>query len=176
LNINIRSCGLADADALALVSQATFLETYAGIVSGKDMTTYCADANGAAHYRAWLAQPEVRIWLAEAPAGAPVGFTVLMPNDLPLEPQPGDIQLKRIYLLRRFHGTGLGSRLLQVAIDQATAFRGRRLLLSVFRQNERALGFYARHRFTQVGTNRFRVGDTDYDDLVLSRHLEGALP
>ena len=50
---------------------------------------------------------------------------------------------------------------------QAARMGSRRLLLGVYEKNDRAIAFYERFGFARVGTRRFRVGRTDYDDLIL---------
>ncbi len=81
------------------------------------------------------------------------------------------MELKRIYLLHRFHGGGVGRRLMQAALDAAIATGARRLLLGVYEANHNALAFYARQGFVEAGRKPFQVGSRIYDDLVLSRPL-----
>jgi diamine N-acetyltransferase len=173
--VRIRACGPGDDDALALVGQATFLETYAGILPGPDIVAHCRREHAPAVYRAWL-EGDARIWLAETiPGGAPVGYVVVAPASLPIQdPRDDDLEVKRIYLLHQFHGTGLGKRLMLEAVRYATDAGASRVLLGVFHQNSRAIAFYQRFGFQHVGERRFRVGDHDYDDFVLAMPLPSA--
>ena len=75
--------------------------------------------------------------------------------------------MKRIYLLQRVQGSGVGVRLMKEAVTFAALAGSRRLLLGVYENNDRAIAFYERFGFTRVGTRRFRVGHSDYDDLIL---------
>ena len=106
----IRTGNADDAAALSLLGQATFLEVFAGILNGPDILAHCAKAHAADVYRDWLVDPRYRIWLALAQPGlAPVGYAVLAPSDLPVpDPHPGEVEVKRVYLLNRFQGNGLG--------------------------------------------------------------------
>ena len=172
MEVHIRRAVAEDAAALALVAQATFLDTYAHMIPVADMLAFCRGEHGEARYAAWLADAACRIWLAEAAAtGAPVGYALVSPPDLPVPTDAGDLELKRIYALRRTHGSGLGSRLMREAVQAATAAGARRLLLGVHSGNVRALSFYARQGFVQAGVRKFRVGGQVYDDLVLARRL-----
>ena len=172
MDVVIRRAVPEDAAALALVAQATFLETYAHMIPRADMLAFCGQEHGETRYAAWLAEPAYRIWLAESAAtGAPVGYALVSPPDLPIPTEPGDLELKRIYSLHRLHGSGLGARLMREAIEGATAAGARRLLLGVHSGNERALAFYARQGFVQAGVRKFPVGGQVYDDLVLARLL-----
>jgi GNAT superfamily N-acetyltransferase len=175
----IRLCRQGDEDALSLVGQATFLETFAGVLPGSDIVAHCRGQHASEVYRSWL-DSGAPVWLAEAdPSGAPIGYLVLAPASLPV-PDPGghDLEVKRIYLLDRFRGKGIGKQLMIAAETHARHVGARRLLLGVYNRNDRAVAFYERFGFRRVGTRRFRVGAHDYDDFVLSMdlhpHDEGA--
>jgi ribosomal protein S18 acetylase RimI-like enzyme len=164
----IREAGGDDAAALALVGAATFLESFAGIIDGDAIVGHCAAKHREEAYRALLADG-ARAWLAQAqPGGAPVGYALVGAPDLDAA-REGDIELKRIYALSRFHGTGLGAALMDRAVAAAAGYR--RLLLGVYARNHRALAFYRKQGFAEIGTRRFDVGGRFYDDLVLARPL-----
>jgi ribosomal protein S18 acetylase RimI-like enzyme len=164
----IREAGESDAAALALIGSATFLETFAGILDGDAVVAHCAAKHRDTAYRALLAEG-ARAWLAEAqPGGAPIGFALVGKPDLAAA-EEGDIELKRIYSLSRFHGSGLGAALMRCALEAAAGHR--RLLLGVYARNDRALAFYRKQGFADLGTRRFDVGGKLYDDLVLARPL-----
>lgn len=168
----IRKAEPADAEALSLVGRATFLETFAGVLDGDGVLEHCAGPHSAETYAGWLADDLSRLWLVEAAKGAPVGYAVLSPPDVPVaDPSADDVEIKRIYLLSRFHGGGLGSRLMKLAVDEAGSMGRRRVLLGVYAQNERAIDFYRKHGFEPVGVRRFQVGRREYDDLVMARRL-----
>jgi hypothetical protein len=59
----------------------------------------------------------------------------------------------------------------QTAIDRARQRGARRLLLGAYGENHRAIAFYRRTGFVQVGTRIFHVGQNDYDDVVLALEL-----
>jgi len=171
MTLIVRPAGPEDADAIALVAAATFLETFADILRGPDIVAHCRNVHTPATYAALAAQfPSA--WLAEThPQGTPVGYSALGDPDLPLDQQEGDLELKRIYLLSRFHGGGTGRALLEPAIDEARRRGARRLLLGVFQENHRAIALYRKAGFEPVGRRVYRVGDNGYDDLTLALTL-----
>ena len=170
----VRPCAPGDEAALALVGQATFLETFAGILGGEDIVAHCTRAHAADLYRKWISDPEYALWLAESqPGNAPVGYMVVAPPQLPLPNTAGDLELKRIYLLGKFQGGGIGGRLVSTAIAHAAAAGARRLLLGVYAHNTPAIGFYERLGFSRIGNRKFNVGGTDYDDDIMGMTLGG---
>jgi ribosomal protein S18 acetylase RimI-like enzyme len=164
----IRPAGPEDAEALALVGGATFLETFAGVIDGAGLVAHCTRQHAPESYRAYFAGG-ANAWLAEIePGGAPVGYALLCAPEIE-HAQPGDVELKRIYLLSRFQGSTIASALMQAVVAHAQG--ARRLLLGVKDDNHRALSFYAKHGFETIGTRRFDVGGRTYDDFVLARPL-----
>ncbi|WP_309623766.1 GNAT family N-acetyltransferase [Novosphingobium sp.] len=164
---NIREADAADAEALALVGAATFLEAFADVIEGKDIVAHCAKAHSAQVYRDYLATGSIA-WLAETALGAPIGYALNSAPDLP-GMAVGDRELKRIYVLSRWHGSGLAAALMAQSLQEASDHD--RLLLGVYRHNHRARAFYAKHGFVTIAERMFRVGETDHHDLVLARLL-----
>lgn len=168
----LRPAGPDDAEALALVGAATFLESFAGVIDGAGLVAHCAKQHSAETYRAYLAKG-AQAWLAEIePGGAPVGYAMLCDPEIE-HAQPGDLELKRIYLLSRFQGSTISAALMQAvtAAAKGAAQGAGRLLLGVKYDNHRALSFYAKNGFETIGTRRFDVGGKTYDDFVLARAL-----
>lgn len=160
-----------DLPALALVGAATFLETFADILDGAAVIAHCRDAHAQATYARYL-ESAAAAWLGETAGGAPIGFALVAPPELPAGlVRAGDIELKRIYLLSRFHGSGLGAALMAAAVAEAVARGAPRLLLGVYAHNARAIAFYAKQGFVPIGTRQFAVGGRLYDDVVLARAL-----
>jgi ribosomal protein S18 acetylase RimI-like enzyme len=166
----IRAAGQQDAASLGLIGAATFLETFAGILDGGAIVAHCLREHAPGTYEAYLGTGAAA-WLAETTAGAaPVGYAMVASAKLPGAEQ-GDLELKRIYALSRFHGSGLGRGLMEAAIDHARTLGAPRLLLGVYAGNARALAFYARNGFVRIAERMFQVGEKHYEDHVLAKPL-----
>jgi diamine N-acetyltransferase len=172
--ITIRRCGAGDEVALSIVGQASFLDTFAGILSGKDILGHCVRQHSSEKYAGWLRDGESAVWIAEVePGHAPVGYLVLTKPDLPLpDISPDDAEVKRVYLLSRFRGAGLGRRLMLEAEAHARTRGVRRLLLGVYSGNNAAISFYERLGYKRVGERSFNVGDNIYHDFILAMSLD----
>lgn len=170
MNSFVRKTGLVDVERLALIGAATFLETFAGILDGDAIVAHCKWEHSAATYAHHISSGATA-WLAQCNLGnAPVGYALLGPTALPGS-ETGDLELKRIYLLSRYHGTGIGKALMDAAIDCAGSSGAIRLLLGVYVGNDRAIAFYRKQGFVRIADRRFKVGDHEYDDVVLARTL-----
>ncbi len=164
----LREVVAADSDALALVGAATFLDAFAGTLDKDAIVAHCKREHSRTAYETYLADG-CRAWLAEhEQGGAPVGFAMTGSPSLACA-QPRDLELKRIYILSRYHGLGLGAALMQAVIAASQDFQ--RLILGVYAENNRAIAFYRKQAFEPVGTRQFDVGGTLYDDVVLARPI-----
>lgn len=172
MDIRTRRCTRGDEVALATVGAATFLESYAGAVDGAAIVRHCAQRQSEAVYAAALDDPAQALWICEmAPGAAPVAYLHLTAPDLPIQTDPDDLEIKRIYVLSRLHGAGLGRRLLEAAEAHARAQGAQRLLLGVYKANASALAFYDRVGFERIGERDFDVGGVVYSDWVLAKSL-----
>lgn len=171
MGARIRAAGLGDIERLALLGQATFLESYADVLLGTDILSHCATQHAPSVYEDWLLDGSTRIWLAEqVPGLAPVGYIVMTQPDIPIEDLDlRDVEIRRVYVLHRFQGAGIGRRLIEMALAGAARTGRKRLLLGVNIDNHAAIGFYRRLGFTQISTRKFRVGESLHDDLVLAK-------
>lgn len=168
----LRRATADDAGAVSLVAGASFLETFAGILTGPDIVAHVASKSAPAIMRDWIANGGAVVTLAEHPCGgAPVGYTMLTPPDLPVSTGERDVELRRIYALSMTRGTGLGTCLMARAIADARALGRDRLLLGVLATNSRARSFYERQGFVLAGERRFLVGTTWHDDVVYARAI-----
>jgi diamine N-acetyltransferase len=167
-----RKAGPDDAEALGFLGAATFLATFAYDHPGNALIEHLKVAHSSAYYAAKLADPDVDIVLGETPLGAPVGYVMIAPPEHPAYQQPGDIELKRIYLLSAWQGGGNGRALLQQAFDIASTRGAKRILLAVYESNHKAVAFYERAGFTYVGETVFMVGDMPFRDMLYARTMD----
>jgi ribosomal protein S18 acetylase RimI-like enzyme len=171
--ISLRACTVDDALALATIGSATFLESFAGILEGTSILMHCQNQHSVETYRKYLAHPDTKAWLAVVqPGDAPIGYAMLTAPDLPLtDLSDADIELKRIYVFSRYQRAGAGKLLFDQALLSAKETGKSRLLLGVHAENARALAFYRKNGFEQVGIRTFQIGEMIYDDLVLGRSI-----
>lgn len=173
-SFSIRSAIPQDAQALALVGAATFLEAFCDLIEGEALIAHCRTQHSETAYADFLAgsDPRGRLWLAEdAGTCAPIGYAVTCPPDVSVGGGPDDIELKRIYLLSRCQGSGAAQALMDAALAHAKACAAPSVRLGTYHDNQRAIAFYRRNGFETVGTRRFRVGHREFDDLVMARPL-----
>ena len=146
------------------------LETYAGTAEASDLLAYMETEHSVAHYQQWLAGDSAHIWVVEtAIGGSAIGHLVALNlDDAGLSTQ---MEIKRFYLLYRFHHNGIGNLLMNEILDSAREKRVAALILKVQEVNQNAIDFYIRHGFRIVGDEPFRAGERDYKVLVMKLDL-----
>lgn len=171
-DIRIRRAAPGDDLTLGAIGAATFLEAFTFDIKGPALVAHCRTQHSTDVYRDYLeaSDPRYACWVAEyAPTGAPIGYAVTCPPDLPVETSDQDIELKRIYVFSRFHGTGAGKELNRIVDQHAQSLNCPRIFLGTYEENHRAVAFYKREGYAQVGTRQFQVGDEIYDDIVMAK-------
>jgi diamine N-acetyltransferase len=170
--VSLRRATADDAAMLAVVGTATFLEAYTWALPGTDIVDFCVQNHTTEAYARYLAKPETRITLAVTGDDAPVGYAMICAPDLPdFDLRPTDTELKRIYLFSRYRPGGNGQRLLDAAFADARELGCRRILLGTNAGNARAIAFYRRNGFTEVGSRTFVVGVQHCCDVIFGREL-----
>ena len=167
----IRPATLEDAPILADLGERTFRETFEPLYEPADFAAFLAEAYAPAIQWAELADPRRPALLLEVD-GAPGGFAQLR-LDQRESGVPGarPAELQRIYLLRSAQGGGRGAALL-AACEGLARNRGADVLwLGVWEHNGKALAFYARCGFREVGEHSFAIGTRVDRDLLLAKAL-----
>jgi len=165
-----RLCGPGDEQALSLVAQATILETYAGIVPGNDLIKHVNAESSVADFVRMLASDLVRAWITETIAGkCPVGYAVAVSDEG--AKVFSSFELKRLYIFYRFHGMGIGKRLMEEVLSFARQEHSETVWLQVHEANHHAIEFYKRFGFVQRRAELFRAGDNSYRVLNLALTL-----
>jgi GNAT superfamily N-acetyltransferase len=163
----IRRGTVADAGPLAAFAARTFAETFAAHNTPEDMQAHCARTYGVPQQSAELTSPDTVTLLAEQ-GGALVAYAQLHRGvPPPCVTAPEAIELLRFYVDRPAHGSGVARLLMAATLDAAAAAGARHLWLGVWERNPRAIRFYAKHGFVDVGSQAFLLGADRQTDRVM---------
>lgn len=172
MNWIIRPAAEADSADLSELAERTFRDAFSALNTAENMDLHCAGAFSPVIQAAEIANPEIHTVVAESQSTL-VGFA-----QLHLRPQPPDcvsispsVELHRIYVDRSFHGTGLAGELMTHVLHTAAEHGARAVWLGVWEHNPRAIRFYQRLGFSEVGDHVFVVGTDLQRDLVMVRNL-----
>lgn len=154
-----------EAEALSTLGKATFVETFGHLYTPENLTAFLEN-HAPARWAEQLADPAYAIRVAEA-EGRLVAYAKLGPPSLPFTPRGRPIELRQLYVLKPWHGSGLAARLMDWTIGEARARGADELYLSVFTDNHRARRFYGRYGFEFVQTYAFMVGSHADEDHIM---------
>ena len=116
--LRIRRATSADAGMLAGISRDTFVETFGHLYAPEDLAWHLDFSYDPEKYRDALDEQGAVAWMLEDEADAVQGYAFAGPCGLPHgDVQPGDLELKRLYLRRSLQNGGWGARLFAEAED-----------------------------------------------------------
>ncbi|HEX8433748.1 GNAT family N-acetyltransferase [Archangium sp.] len=169
--VRIRPATLADAATLTELGARTFRDTFAA-----DNTPENVEAFLASHYRPEIQEAELKdpsnLYLLAEVSGVPAGFALLRDGACEQGVQAErPLNLSLLYVDRPFLGAKAGAALMLRCLEEGRARRHDVLWLGVWERNARALAFYSRWGFTEVGEMRFLLGNDPQRDLVLALAL-----
>ena len=165
----IRSATEQDAAALSALAERTFRDAFAADNTAADMDTYCASAFGVDIQSRELLDPATLTLVVEDD-GSLVGYAQLVLRPAPLSVHAGHpIELKRFYVDKAFHGSSMAPALMRATEESARARGADVVWLGVWERNPRAIRFYQKSGFQEVGEQIFAVGTDPQRDLVMSR-------
>ena len=167
----IRHASAADAATLAALAERTFRDTFTEVNTPENMAAHAAASYGIDKQRAEIESDRIRTLLVELD-GVVAGYAQLRNGHHPdCVSAENAIELWRFYIDRSGIGRGLAQRLMQTVVVEAAEWNGRALWLGVWEHNPRAIAFYRKCGFIEVGAHMFRLGDDAQTDLIMQREL-----
>ncbi len=118
-----------------------------------------------------LADPNTEFLIAEA-GGEAVGYVKW--SSAPAPPEitgKSPFQISRLYLLNAWTGHGLGHQLMHMSIARAYEKGHDVVWLTVWENNDRAIKFYQKFDFREVGELEFILGQDVQRDLYMQREV-----
>ena len=157
--LTIRNAVPGDLPALVALSQKTFTDKFGHLYHPEDLAAFLTESHGEAAYRAYLADPENLIRVAEYDNGKLGAYLLCSPLSLPADSAlPGAVEMKRLYVDAPLQGRGLGSRFVEEALAWARSRGAPEMYLSVYSENDGAQRLYARYGWQKVSEFIFPVG------------------
>ena len=151
------------------MAEQTFTEAFGHLYPERDLRYFIDGSYSVQRQQVILSTPGYAVWLLEH-EGVAVGHAAAGPCGLPHpDVRPEDGELKRLYVLAAFQGSGWGGRLFEAALDWLLADGPRTLWVGVWSENLGAQRFYARYGFVKVGTHEFPVGRVIDREFTLRR-------
>ncbi|MCE9619165.1 MAG: GNAT family N-acetyltransferase [Planctomycetes bacterium] len=160
-----------DALSIGVLGTQVFLDTYAPDGVRPALAQEVVEHFSTVVIAERLALPTTAFIVAES-AGHLIGFAEL-DRDAPqkLAPPGITVELLRLYVQKQFHGKGVGKALLGRSETWARTHGAKSLWLTTWVSNDRAIAFYKREGYQDVGMSIYTYDGEDYENRVFVRSL-----
>ena len=164
----IRKADQSDAKKLSEIAERTFRDTFTAMNDAEDVNRYCRATYSESIQAAEISNPHMVTLLSEA-EGNIAGFAQLRWGDAPdcvIAESPGEIQ--RFYVVDAWQGKGIARQLMKSSIDEMKRHGSDVVWLGVWENNSRAIAFYRKCGFAEVGDHVFVLGSDPQRDIVMA--------
>lgn len=171
MNLTIRECTMGDVLKLREISCQTFKDTFEPYNTETDMKAYLEHAYNIEKLSNELSNNDSVFYFVygdERLAG------YLKVNEFNAQSDIKDshaLEIERIYISKEFQGKGVGSILMNKAIEIANNNAKSFIWLGVWENNEKALSFYKKNGFYKIGEHSFFMGDDEQTDFIMRKDL-----
>ena len=170
--IKIKIASQADIEVLALISRLTWAESHGHYIEDKnDVSTYLEANFSVVKTTQNINDPNQRfymIYVDDLPAG--YAKLVLHASNKHVTSQ-NSCQLERIFILNDFIPLKIGQQLLTFVENQVKTLQIDTMWLTVYIKNKRAIRFYEKNEFINVGAINFLVNGKEYENIVFSKNI-----
>ncbi|MDQ4139228.1 MAG: GNAT family N-acetyltransferase [Bacteroidota bacterium] len=167
----LRRATAADTNLLASIGEQSFVEAFGEANTPENMAAFLPTVFAPEKVAEELATPNNEFYIAELVSEAAGYVKMEYPAPDAQVPFRNVLKISRLYLLRKFLGLGLGDQLMHFCIEKAKLLGCEAVWLTVWEHNPRAISFYQKWGFYQVGTEDFILGDDVQLDYLLVKAL-----
>ncbi len=169
--VSIYEINSAHLRELRSIAIQTFEETFAATNSRENMDHYYARCFNEQVLREEVQHPDSWWYFIES-GGALAGYLKVNVGQAQTELQEEDgFEVERIYVLKEFHGTGVGAALMEFAIQFGREKGKKYLWLGVHEENVRALRFYEKFGLQAFDDHVFMMGKQPQRDVLMRMEL-----
>lgn len=165
----IRLARKSDAQDLAALAEQTFRDTFAEMNTADDMALHCRTSYGENIQLAEIENLNLATLVCED-HGELIAYAQLSWGKGPgcvRGSSPGEV--KRLYVRKDWHGKGIAQQLMAACLAEMEKRNSDVVWLGVWERNPRAISFYKKCGFVEVGEQIFPLGTDPQRDIVMMR-------
>lgn len=170
-NILIKRVTLNDIEQLRKISRQTFSDTFSAVNTEENMKKYLEEELSVEKLTAELNNENSAFYFATMDDKV-VGYLKVNTGQAQTELKDGSgLEIERIYVLKEYHGKGIGQELYEQAIQIARQMNAEYVWLGVWEENLRAVNFYKKNGFVEFDKHVFKLGDEEQTDIMMKLPL-----
>jgi ribosomal protein S18 acetylase RimI-like enzyme len=160
-----------DITVLRELSITTFSETFQDLNTSENMRKYIDDSLSLGKLTEELEHDNSEFYFIHYD-GRLAGYLKINIKDAQNElKNENALEIERIYVLKDFHGKGLGLQLLQQAVLMANRLKKDFVWLGVWEKNSKAIRFYRKSGFVDFDQHKFILGEDVQTDIMMKLEL-----
>jgi len=170
--IKIKIANEADAVMLALLARVTWAESHGHYIEDKkNLLKYLNKNFSVSKTKQDINDPKNFFYIVYVD-DLPAGYAKLVVNETnECVTSQNTCRLERIFIQNEFIPLKIGQQLLTFVEEKANVLRLDTMWLSVYIKNKRAIRFYERNEFENVGELNFLVNGKAYENIVFSKKI-----
>jgi diamine N-acetyltransferase len=170
--ILIRKATIEDAEYISLLARITFTETFGQYYRDyQDLLDYYDNTFSVSKIRSSLMKTNNIFWIAFCDE-LPVGYAKLKKySKCDFVDSNSVSQLQKIYVLKDFLSKKIGHQLQASLFEETKNINSKYLWLSVLKSNERAINFYRKNGFIEIGEHTFDIGKEHFVYSAMSKEF-----
>lgn len=171
MELTFQQCKPDNVHTLRDFSYRTFKDTFAHMNTPATMQAYLEQSFNTEKLYRELSDSSSSFYFLYAD-GELAGYLKL--NESPAQTDindPYSLEIERIYVAEEFQGKGFGHVLMSKAVDIAKLSKKLYVWLGVWEKNLKAIFFYKKNGFYEVGTHSFVMGEEKQTDFVMRKDL-----
>ena len=170
--IKIKQATIVDTEVLALLGRQTWAESHGHYIEDKNDVLNYLNENFSVSKTKQHINNSKNIFYIIYVDDLPVGYAkIIVDKKQENVISQNCCQLERIFILNEFIPLKVGKQLLTYVENQAKVLQFDTIWLSVYIKNTRALRFYEKNDFDNVGELNFMVNGKSYENIVFSKRL-----
>lgn len=170
-NVTIREIGIKEVDQLQKIGKRTFIETFASENTEENMSKYLRNGFSLTKLKRELTKKESQFYFAEI-RNEIIGYLKINTGQTQTELKDNDsLEIERIYVLKEFHGKGVGQIIINKVLEIAKLKRVKYVWLGVWEENPRAIRFYEKNGFVSFDKHIFKLGADIQTDIMMKLEM-----
>lgn len=165
----IRRARASDAEELAILAERTFRKTFQDGNTQEDMELHCQASYSKDIQLKEILRQDLITLVCECESKL-IGYAQLRWEEFPPCVNSFDAgEILCLYVDEPYHGKGVAQKLIRKCFAEIEAMGSEVVWLGVWEHNPRAISFYRKLGFTEVGEHIFQVGSDPQRDIIMKR-------
>ena len=166
--IIFRNAEIADAENITVLKQQVWITTYAVEGIGKEFANYVLSEFTLNNIQKIILDSNKKTLIALIENKIIGCIEIAINSKCPVQSMNNYPEITILYIIENFCGLGIGEILLEKALIMLKKMNFNETWLTVYHKNNRAISFYKKHQFKEIGITDFELHEHKYENKVMS--------